>query len=159
MSPETTTTAQKRVRNTPVKKAVAKTTTQAQPRKRAMSDDHKNALAQGRTEGRVVTSYLNALETNRPKRGRKRTPESIARRLDAIEERMIDADPINRLQLIQERIDLQAEASRLQQTNDLTELEEAFVQVAKSYGERKGISKAAWVGLQVPKNVLRRAGL
>src|ERR1700730_18462311 len=53
-------------------------------RKTHMSDDHKAALAVGRTEGRVVRRYLDALEANKPKRGRKRTPDSIQRRLKAI---------------------------------------------------------------------------
>lgn len=152
-------TTEKRPRKAPAaKKTVAKAAT-TRTRKRSMSDDHKSALAQGRIEGRAVTNYLNALESHRPKRGRKRTAESIARRLDIIDQKLPDADPINRLQMIQERLDLQAEASRLQESTDLTELEEAFIQVAKSYGERKGITKAAWLSMQVPKDVLRRAGL
>ena len=41
--------------------------------KRQVSDSHKKAMAQGRTEGRAVKNYLTALEENKPKRGRKRT--------------------------------------------------------------------------------------
>ncbi|MDQ1502388.1 MAG: hypothetical protein QOD57_115, partial [Actinomycetota bacterium] len=37
-----------------------------------MSDEHKQALAEGRDQGRGVRLYLEALEKNRPKRGRKR---------------------------------------------------------------------------------------
>ena len=37
--------------------------------------------ASGRTSGNAVRRYLEALENNRPKRGRKRTPESINARL------------------------------------------------------------------------------
>ena len=51
------------------------------PAKRPMSDDHKAALAAGRNEGRAVRRYLEALEAHKPKRGRKRTPESIQKRL------------------------------------------------------------------------------
>lgn len=153
---------------TPVKavaKASAKTVAKApvkaaaQKAKRPMSDDHKSALAQGRNEGRAVNTYLNALETNRPKRGRKRTTESIARRLEIIEQKLDEVGPIHRLQLIQERLDLQTEANRLQETNDLSKLEEEFIKVAKSYGARKGITSAAWRSLKVPKNVLQKAGL
>ena len=36
-----------------------------------MSADHKAALAKGREEGRIVRRYLEALESNRPRRGRK----------------------------------------------------------------------------------------
>src|SRR5438309_2788794 len=72
-----------------------------------MSDRHKAALAEGREQGRAVRRYLEALEAHKPKRGRKRTPESIEKRLAAIEERLPDADPLTRLQLVQERMDLQ----------------------------------------------------
>ena len=49
-----------------------------------MTDEHKAALAAGRSEGRAVRDYLEALRNNKPKRGRKRTPESISKRVDAI---------------------------------------------------------------------------
>ena len=57
-----------------------------------MSNEHKQALAEGREQGRGVRLYLEALEKNRPKRGRKRTSDSITKRLDTIEQRLIDAD-------------------------------------------------------------------
>ena len=38
-----------------------------------MSAEHKAALAQGRSEGKAVRDYLDALRANKPKRGRKRT--------------------------------------------------------------------------------------
>ena len=41
-------------------------------KKNAMTDAHKAALATGRTEGRVVREYLEALRANKPKRGRDR---------------------------------------------------------------------------------------
>ena len=49
-----------------------------------MTAEHKAALAQGRAEGRAVKEYLEALSANKPKRGRKRTPDSIGRRLEKI---------------------------------------------------------------------------
>ena len=84
------------------KKAAAATT-----RQRRMSDEHKAALAEGREQGRVVRRYLEALESHRPKRGRKRTPDSIAKRLAAIDEQLGTADALNRLHLVQERLDLE----------------------------------------------------
>jgi len=56
-----------------------------------------------------VRRYLEVLEANRPKRGRKRTPESIGRRVDDIDAELADADPLRRVLLIQERIDLAEE--------------------------------------------------
>jgi hypothetical protein len=124
-----------------------------------MSDEHKQALAEGREQGRGVRLYLEALDKNRPKRGRKRTTDSISKRLDIIEQRLVDADPLTRLHLIQERINLQNELDSLKAKTDLTELEEGFVSAAKSYGQRKGISHGAWRSLGVPPDVLRKAGI
>ena len=42
---------------------------------------------------------------------------------------------------------------------DQTAVEDAFVQVAKSYGERQGISYNAWREVGVPAPVLKRAGI
>ena len=52
---------------------------------RSMSDSHKEALATGREQGRAVRRYLEALEANKPRRGRKRTAEGIQkRRVDVV---------------------------------------------------------------------------
>ncbi len=58
--------------------------TDSVPKKRgpkAVTAEHKAAMAVGRNESRSVRLYLEALTANRPKRGRKRTAESIAKRL------------------------------------------------------------------------------
>jgi uncharacterized protein YicC (UPF0701 family) len=128
-------------------------------KKKQMSAEHKAALAAGRAMGRAVKNYLEALETNRPKRGRKRTAESINSRLEAIENTLPDADPVRRLSLIQERIDLQAELAAMDSAVDLSALEDAFVEVAKKYSESKGLSYTAWREAGVPADVLRRAGI
>ena len=59
---------------------MARTTTSKRDSKESMSDAHKAALARGRTEGRTVRVYLEALPANKPSRGRKRTAESINKR-------------------------------------------------------------------------------
>jgi hypothetical protein len=126
-----------------------------------MTDEHKAALAEGRAQGRSVKQYLEALEANKPKRGRKRTPESIQKRLDVIDAEIADADGLKRLTLVQERIDLQEELAKLSSddTVDLSALEAEFVRVAKGYGERKGISYAAWREVGVTAPVLKQAGI
>ena len=55
----------------------------ANKRRRTMSDEHKAALAEGREQGRVVRRYLEALVSHRPSRGRRRTPDSITKRVGA----------------------------------------------------------------------------
>src|SRR5690606_2211614 len=57
-----------------------------------MSDDHKAALAEGRNQCRAVRRNLEALEAHKPKRGRKRTPESIEKRLDRTDAELDSAD-------------------------------------------------------------------
>jgi len=124
-----------------------------------MTDEHKAALERGRAEGRIVRDYLEGLRNSKPKRGRKRTPDSIKQRLAKIEDALTDASAIEELQLIQERRDLTAELEQMDTGVDLTELEDAFVDVARSYGERKGISYGSWRDVGVPAATLKRAGI
>jgi len=127
--------------------------------KSKMTDEHKAALAIGRSEGKAVRDYLDALRTNKPKRGRKRTAESIGRRLVTIENELEDADPVRELKLIQERIDLTDELETFGAAVDTSELETAFVEVAKSYSDRNAISYNAWRQIGVEPAVLRKAGI
>jgi hypothetical protein len=127
--------------------------------KTAMSDAHKAALAQGRAQGRAVRNYLEALEAHKPKRGRKRTPDSIKKRLARIDAEYVDGDQLKRLQLAQERLDLQRELDASGQAVDLSALEREFRDAAKPYGERKGITYAAWRQVGVPDSVLKSAGI
>lgn len=124
-----------------------------------MTAAHKAALARGREEGRAVRRYLEAIELQRPRRGRKRTPDSIKRRLAAVNERLAGADALARLHLLQERTDLEAELGRIGTNDNLVTLEKGFVKVAKAYGNRKGIGYNAWRAAGVSAAVLQRAGI
>jgi hypothetical protein len=124
-----------------------------------MSAEHKAALAEGRTQGRAVRAYLEALEANRPKRGRKRTPDSIRKRLKTIETELPSADKLHALHLRQERRDLQAELVVMDKGVDLAGVEKHFIASAKAYGDRKGISYATWREAGVSPGVLKQAGI
>ena len=124
-----------------------------------MSDEHKAALAEGRSQGRAVRLYLEAIEANKPKRGRKRTPDSIQKRLDRINVELASADPLKRLQLTQEQLDLEAELEAGASTVDISALEKDFVKSAGAYASRKGISYGAFRSVGVPPSVLREAGI
>ncbi len=124
-----------------------------------MTAAHKAALAAGREEGRAVRRYLEALDRSKPRRGRKRTAESVRRQLVAVTEKLDHADPLTRLHLLQSRRDLETELARKDNHMDLAEMEEAFVTAAKAYGERKGVSYAAWREAGVDAAVLQRAGI
>jgi hypothetical protein len=124
----------------------------------AMSDAHKEALAQGRRESRAVKSYLEALGSRRP--GRPVTVESVKARLEKINEKMAsESDPLKRLELIQSKIDAEDQLASISEDLDVEELEKEFVEIAKSYSERRGISYSAWREIGVSAPVLKAAGI
>jgi hypothetical protein len=124
-----------------------------------MSASHKVALAQGRRESKAIKQYLEALEAGRGKRGRKRTPTSVDARLARIAASLKDATHLHQLELIQEKMNLEAERIKLGVKADLTALENEFVAVAKSFASRRGIQHAAFRAKGVPAEVLARAGI
>src|SRR4051812_27051376 len=128
-------------------------------KKREMSPAHKEAMAAGRSMGRTVKAYLTALESNRPKRGRKRTPDSINKRLAAISDQFADAEPLKRLALAQERMDLENELRALESKVDLSSLESDFTKIAKDYSASKGLTYDAWRQVGVAPEVLKKAGI
>jgi hypothetical protein len=125
-----------------------------------MSDTHKEALAEGRNHARIVGRYLEALEANKPKRGRKRTPDTVKKRLATVADEIKGASGLNRLSLLQERRDLEVELAAMQAgAPDLGNLEKEFSKVAKSYSQKKKISYGAWREFGVPPEVLKKAGI
>lgn len=123
-----------------------------------MSEEHKAALAQGRRESRAIKAYLEALGSRRP--GRPVTAESVRKRIASIDERVqTEDDPLKQLELRQEKIDAQNALKEVESKEDIDELEKAFIQAAKSYSERKGISYTAWRQVGVPARVLKEAGV
>jgi hypothetical protein len=132
----------------------------ARTKKRAMSDAHKAALAEGRNQARIVGRYLDALEANKPKRGRKRTSENVKKRLSTVETTLKSATGLQRLSLLQERRNLEVELAAKQGSGpDLSALEKDFVKVAKPYAANKSITYGAWREFGVPPDVLTKAGI
>ena len=129
-------------------------------KKTPMSETHKEALAEGRNHARIVGRYLEALEANKPKRGRKRTPESVKKRLEAVSDEVKDATGLTRLSLLQERRDLEIELATMQAgTPDISGLEQDFVKVASEYSAKKKISYGAWREFGVSPEALKKAGI
>ena len=124
-----------------------------------MSTSHKNALANGRTEGRVIREYLEIVETIKPKRGRKRTPESISKRLVVINAELKITDAVTKVRLLQERMNLRAELAGMKSKTEVVAAETKFVKVARSFSERNDISYDAWREFGVTPTVLKRAGI
>lgn len=127
--------------------------------KRTMTPEHKAALAAGREQGRAVKAYLEGLAATKPKRGRRRSTESMVARIAEIEDALATADPFKQLQLTQEHIDLTEKLSAEDPTIDIAQLEADFIRVAKAYSENKKISYAAFRSVGVPADVLKKAGI
>lgn len=129
--------------------------------KKAMTDAHKAALAVGRDEGRAVRRYLEALEAHRPRPGRKRTIDTVQRQLSETVQQLEKSTALDRVHLLQRRLDLESELGRMQQHSDvnLEELEKSFIEALPGYSARKHISYTAWREVGVPARVLRAAGI
>jgi hypothetical protein len=126
---------------------------------RTLSEHHKRALAEGREQGRTVRRYLEALERNRPSRGRPRTIESIRRQLGDLDAKLKASDPLTRLQLAQQRRDLEVELGQKDSGDELASFEKEFIAIAADFSRRKGISYSSWRDAGVTPSVLRAAGI
>jgi hypothetical protein len=110
-----------------------------------------------RAETNTVSAYLIALRAPKvPSRSR----ANLEKRRAQIEQWIAAASsPIREVELIQQRLDVDAQLARIDQAARLPELEEAFLEVASSWAKRIGVSAAALREVGVPASVLARAGL
>jgi hypothetical protein len=110
-----------------------------------------------RAETNAVAAYLTALKAPKvPARSR----AALERRRQQIEQWLSEeSSPIREVELIQQRLDIDAQLSQVDQAQRLAELEKAFVEVAASWAKRSGISAAALREAGVAASVLKRAGL
>ncbi len=122
----------------------------------AMSAEHKAALAEGRRQAKAIKAYLEALGSRKP--GRPVTAESLKKKIETLNEKIEnESDPLRRVDLVQQRLDAEDALANLAQTVDFAQLEAEFVEAAKGYSERKGITYTAWREAGVSADVLRRA--
>jgi hypothetical protein len=123
-----------------------------------MSDEHKAALAEGRNQARAIKTYLRAIASRKP--GRPVTREGLESRLAKVSQKLEGVDnPLDAVDLIQSRLDIEKALADLEENADMSELEAGFIEHAASYSERKGITYTAWREYGVPANVLRSAGI
>jgi hypothetical protein len=115
-------------------------------------------LAKGREQARAVRDYLEWLGWSKPARERKR--DTSPERLAEVEEQIAEASsPLQRLQLVQLRHDLEAAAQDDDDPAEGERLRKQFVRVAKAYSIAKDISYGAWREIGVPADALREAGI
>ncbi len=122
-----------------------------------LSKQHKEALAKGRRQAKAVREYLEALNVDKRKVS---DPEDLEKRIADTAQKIADEDdPVREVELIQRRLELEAELEDAQDAPDFEELESAFKEAVKEYSERKGITYPAWRELGVPAGVLKDAGV
>lgn len=124
-----------------------------------MSEEHRQANSRARFENKAVSRYLKAIEELKPRRGRQVTVESLQLELQDLEHKCATATPLKRVQMIQQRLDIEKAIADLEELNDFAELEESFIEVVASYSARKQISYAAWREVGVPVSVLKQGGV
>jgi len=122
--------------------------------KTPMTDEHKAALALGRTEGRAVRNYMAALQSTQAPRRRGRKGKTAAELQTAI---MEANDPMERLRL-RPLLRAALEEESLE-TIDMEALQADFIKVLASYSERTGLTYADWREEGVPAAVLKEAGM
>lgn len=110
---------------------------------------------------RTVRRYLSDVEGGRAGRSAKRTADAVGNRITKVDELLVSADPLSRVHLTQERIELHAEYVRLTNGHqqERSQLERDFLRVVRSYGDRHGITYAAWRQVGVEAAVLEKAGI
>jgi hypothetical protein len=124
-----------------------------------MTQEHKDALAQGRRESKSIKAYLEALDAPK-RRGRPVTAESLQMKIADLDGKIRDeSDPLRRVELIQARLDTEEAVAGFEATENIDALEAGFVEYGNGYSERKGISYAAWREVGVPAPVLKQAGI
>ena len=127
--------------------------------KRVQTPEHKQLIADGREQAKIVGRYLDGLVVTKKKRGRQVTPEQLQERLAKIEGDLETAKPIDRLNLLQQRKSLQAKLDTKAPDVDMEALTAEFVKVGKGYAERKEIDRATFIEVGVPAEVLKLAGI
>jgi hypothetical protein len=105
-----------------------------------------------RAAAEAVRNYIDGLRRAPHPPGPHVSPAAITQRLARIEIELLTAPPMRELHLIQERHDLHERARWY-------EREARFVDVARTYSKRHGITYDTWLAVGVPDRILRRAGL
>jgi len=116
--------------------------------------------ADKRNETAKVETYLTALEAQQGKLARgRRTREWLESHVRDIDAKLPAASGVQRLGLIQDRLECEADLLSFAALDNFENLQQAFIKVAATYSERTGVSWQAWREVGVPVAVLNEAGV
>jgi hypothetical protein len=152
----------KSAKKSTAKKSTAKKSTakKAAAKKTTRSTATRSKMAQSQQARRAVSSYLDALHTPK-RRGRPVSVSDLQAKLRAAEATVSGAKGLARLDAIVKVTELEQRLAGSQRGGavDIKALAANFAKVAKSYGERKGVTYGMWRRAGVPADVLAKAGI
>lgn len=123
-----------------------------------MGEEHKAALAKGKSEAAKVRKYLKALEAGQP--GGAARAKVLEQRIERLRDDIANEDNLlRRVKLIQKRFDTEDKLKDVDTSIDFDALEADFIGVVDSYSERNGISYHTWREVGVPARALKAAGI
>lgn len=128
---------------------------------RPLGEENKKLMALGRERSRIVDAYIKALQ-NHKYRGRGITPldpEKLKDRIAELDERIKKASGMDRVVLIQERLNCQNQLSSLDKEKEFQELEARFLSVIRQVSIDRKISYQAWREAGVTVRTLAKAGM
>ncbi len=121
-----------------------------------MENSPNSSRAEAAAQNKAIKAYFAAKEHKPTTR---RSPERLRTRVSAIEMELKSAPVIKRIQLMQEKADITALLSMKTVSVDMAALENGFVQHAKGFSDRKGITASTWRKMGVPGELIKRAGI
>lgn len=111
-----------------------------------------------RTETAAVRRYLDHLATPKP-RGRYSTRDAVEARLAQTQRDLVGATNLDRVLLIQQRMDLETRLAGMGDNGATdVELEQGFIEHGFNWAQRQRVSYSALRASGVPARVLREAG-
>ena len=127
-------------------------------RRSNLTEEEKAKRKESRKQTVAVRRFLEGVESNTshrrgPRKDPKKLLEATLAQLDG------EMDRLRRLVLIQQRMNLEETLASTQHEPKLEELEKGFVECAKGYSEKNGISYAAWREMGVSAKTLQASGM
>lgn len=118
-----------------------------------------DAAVERRLQAQLITNYLTALRAQKPTVSR----EVLLGRIAKAEKALIKAEEkglwLKAMDAMERLSKHQATLAELDRQGSIEDLESRFVEIAKDYSDRKGLSYETWRYMQVPAKVLKEAGI
>ena len=124
-----------------------------------MSEVDYDLTVERRLQAQTITAYLEALRAPKPTTSR----ETLLKRMEKAEKALIAAEEkglwLKAMDVMERLAKHQQTLNELDRQGSIEDLERRFIEVAKDYSDRKGLSYETWRYMEVPPKVLQAAGI